>query len=311
MSWRLGLVGLAMIGLLVLPSAVVAGGSQYIPTQGQGSWGLGIVVPERSGTAGPGVSWGTAWNVTTVFRVPDITNVSATIYAISSIMLEDGTVLQAAAGIYPGESSWLSYSMYIYDLSQQPQTYNWSLNSSIPVSMPGEDIAISIFLDQGKWSFSLENLQTRSRVALPFGVDGRSAPMNVDQEVFALESYTSDSASFSKMGNLTLRSVQVNGQAVEGGWYAYGDWSMGRGPPYVVGGLPPPPFMGLKISGDGSASWYYAWGVTTPIMTVGPTPMTLGLAIGAGAGLGLAAVLVAGRAASRRVRDVPGERAPE
>ncbi len=135
------------------------------------SWGIGVVVPDGAGLTGGGaLSWSSVTNVTALVRIPDLVNATGTTYAILSLMTHDDSVLQVAVGIYPGNTSWLVYSMFIADIGVYPQSYQWVLNSSEPRMSPGDSVALSIFLSQTDgWMFAVRDLSTGASVGRNFG----------------------------------------------------------------------------------------------------------------------------------------------
>ncbi len=232
------------------------GGGDYSGT----SWGLGVVVPDGAGLSGGGaLSWGSTRNVTALVQIPSLDNVTRTTYAIVSLMTQDGFVLQAAAGVYPGNATWLAYSMFIADVGAYPQTYHWVLNSSTPRMFPGDRVVISIFLSQTEgWSFMVRDLASGSLVERSFDAGADQAARSGDQEVFALESYARDASTFEKMGNLTLVAIILDGRNISSGWYSYADWDVRHNPLFVVGGATPPPFIALDKGVGVLAVWSYA-----------------------------------------------------
>jgi len=262
------LLPVALIVLLILQPAVTiaANASQTVSreevpqVEGQTSWGLGIVVPEGSSLLGGGkVNWTEISNVTTVLRIPDLTNVSAATYAVVSLMTQDGVVLQAAFGDLPGESTWLVYAMFIANPSLVPQHYTWAANASRPAAGPGDVVSISLYHSlEGTWSFKVSNLNKSLSIQKSFGANTTAPPRHGDQEVLALESYASSSTMFQNMGNMTMLSLLLNDKKVESGWYLFTDWDMIHNPLFVVGGAAPLPFVDFSFLGGGMAVWYYS-----------------------------------------------------
>ena len=241
------------------------------------SWALGIVAPEGAHLAGGGgLRWGSVTNVTALLTLPNITRPDAIVYAVVSVMASDGTVLQAAAGIYPGSDSWLAYSQWISGVGSSKLTYYWLVNGSGPVIPPGSRVTISIFRSGSGWSMGVRDDETGSSIARPFPQSIPSTLASGDQEAFALESYSKSSATFGGMGNMTLDSLLADGQAVTGGLYGYGDWDMIHNPVFAVGssGTSPPGFVSLQIGAGGECVWSYsaAWkgggGTSAGILTV-------------------------------------------
>jgi hypothetical protein len=196
--------------------------------------------------------------------LPNITFSDYPTYAVESLMAADGSIMQIAAGIYPGNSKWFAYGWFIANVGVYPQSYDWVLNSSKPEMAPGVPITLSIFLSQGRWGYRIENLSTHDVAS---GEYPASVPRNLmvgDQEVFALESYTTSSVVFVHMGNLTLDSLRINGKQIAAGWYEYGSWDSRHHPLFVVGGLYPPSFIILQETNEGRQIWWYEqWSLST------------------------------------------------
>ena len=235
------------------PPATYAGNNR-------GSWGLGVVVPQGSKlSSGGSLSWAQVRNVTVLVEVPAIVSPTETVYATMSVMTNGGVVLQTALGIYPGNTSWLVYSMFIADVGAYPQNYQWVVNSSGPPSLPHDWVALSIFESASSdWGFSVTNLRTGSFVNMSFE-SSVSGPLKVgDQEVFALESYSWEASDFQNMTDMNLKSIMVDGETVLGGWYFYADWDPTHNPLFVVGGAPPPDFIAMESSPNETAVWQYS-----------------------------------------------------
>ena len=296
---------------LMLPSgsataaqAPSSGGQKALQQEyAQNSWGLGVVVPDGSTLSGGGiVNWAAVTNVTAVVQIPEITNTSATIYAVVSLMTQDGVVLQTAFGIYPGNNSWLVYSMFIENINQIPQHYIWAVNSSEPAAESGDVVTISIYQSPGPvWSFRAFNLNTSLSIDGTFGAGTTELPKRGDQEAFALESYTSDSSTFQNMGNMTLSSLLIDGKRVASGWYLFADWDMVHNPLFVVGGAAPPAFIDVSISSDGRAVWYFSenWTGNGQIDETGPILVAAVILLGAA----LSAVLLS----MKHIRKAAGD----
>jgi hypothetical protein len=292
-------LGGATAAQTLLPGAQVAPQQVYAQT----SWGLGVVVPDGSTLSGGGtVNWAAVTNVTAVVQIPEITNTSAAIYAVVSLMTQDGVVLQTAFGVYPGDGSWLVYSMFIDNINQIPQHYTWAINSSEPAAEPGDVVTISIYQSpELVWSFEACNLNTSLSINRAFGTNTTELPKRGDQEAFALESYASDSFTFQNMGNMTLSSLLVDGKRVESGWYLFADWDMVHNPLFVVGGGAPPSFIDISISNDGRAVWYYSenWASIGQLDGTGPILVAAAILLGAA----LSGVLIA----MRYIRKAAGD----
>jgi hypothetical protein len=218
--------------------------------------------------------------------------------AVESVMAADGSVMQIAAGIYPTNNKWFAYGWYIRNVQANPQTYNWVLNSSKPEMMAGAPVSLSIYLSQGHWHYRIEDLTTREAAVGEYAPDLPPSLRVGDQEVFALESYSTSNIVFARMGNLTLDELAVNGKQIAGGWYGYGSWDTHHNPMFVVGGLDPPPYISLQERSDGTVVWsYLQWSATTEAQ-----PQSLPLTILVGIPVLVAsALLVAVYATKRRI----------
>jgi hypothetical protein len=246
------------------------------------SWALGVVVPEGAGLQDGGkLHWEGVSNVTVAVTLPNITLPDRTVYVVLSVMTSEGSVLQAAAGVYPNRSSWLAYSWSIPSIDAVPLTYQWVLNASEPQMSPDSRVSLSIYQTSGLWKLRVMNSDTGSSVdrSFPPGVAGTIKVG--DQEIFALESYSKTGATFQDMGNMTLDRLLVDGQKVTGGFYSYGNWDPSHDPVFVVGssGTAPPAFLHLQQVDDGSFVWgfssvwggdfnNYQWGFWTDLVAV-------------------------------------------
>ena len=218
------------------------------------------MVPQGSALSGGGtVNWEDVVNVTALIQLPLIANVSAATYCVVSVMEQNGAVLQAAFGEFPGRAGWQVYAMYIRNLNHVPQEYSWVLNGTAPAAGPGDVVEISIYQAAGgAWDIRASDLNASASVEQPFGGNNTGPLREGDQEVFALESYSFDSGTFSDMGNMTLLSLALDGRGVVSGWYAFADWDMVHNPLFTVGGATPISAVGVDILGRGRAVWYYS-----------------------------------------------------
>lgn len=218
-----------------------------------------MVVPQGSGLSdGSLLDWGSVDNVTVVATIPNIIRPSGTVYAILSLMTSGGAVMQTALGVYPGSTTWLGYTLFIDGLQQMPQTYHWVANSSQPDTQPNQTVALTLAMDrEGLWTYRLTNTATHSSVSGGFGQGATGPLVRADQEVFALESYSSAASTFSTMGNMTVEGVYLNGARATGPLYTYGGWDPSHSLPFVVGGSNPPDFIGVVVSVGGAVSWSF------------------------------------------------------
>ena len=228
------------------------------------SWAVGVVAPEGAKLAdGETLHWEDVSNVTIFAVLPNISLPDGIVYAVASVMTQGGTVLQAAAGVYPNSSSWLSYSWCVPDINLVPVTYRWILNGSGPEMAPGSPVTISMFRESGVWNLRIEDVTSGSSVERAFPVAAGDQLKGGDQEVFALESYSRTPSTFQDMGNFTLLGLYVDQEAVTGGLYSYSDWNTLHNPVFVVGSYraSAPGFISIEGESDGSVVWSYdaAW----------------------------------------------------
>lgn len=221
-----------------------------------GSWALGIVVPDGSQYAnGNSLSWKDTQEVKVLVQLPRIEYTDDTIYVILSAMLQDGAVLQVAAGINPNMTSWLAYVFFAPDA--ESQNYALVLNSSKPEMTNGDWISLSIYLSAEHWNYQVDDIRTHESVQGRFMFNVTPSFKTGDQEIFALEAYTRSNIVFEHMNNLVLTSLLINGMRVAKGWYYYGDWDSSHNPLFVVGGHYPPPFISVRGLDNGTVEWSY------------------------------------------------------
>jgi hypothetical protein len=253
------LIFLSMATLLTTSSlAQVQGDEGKRTSYPTGSWGLGIVVPEGSQLEGGGrVSWRNASEITAIIQLPNITRTDFAILSVLSIMVDDGSVLQVAAGLYPNMSNWLAYGWFIQSPEADPQDYAWVLNSSRPEMAAGAWVSLSVYTSSSGWGYSVEDISTHEAVKGKFMFDVSPFAKIGDQEVFGFESYSYSNLVFEHMGSLVLSSLLINGRRVTKGWYYFADWDTSHNPLFVVGGLNPPPFIFTNELANGTVVWMY------------------------------------------------------
>jgi hypothetical protein len=217
-----------------------------------------VVLPEGSGFADGGrLWWENATAVSVTLSLPNISLTDYPLYAVESLMAADGSVMQVAAGLYPNSSMWLAYGWYIKNVLARPQNYLWVLNASQPEMAPGASVSLSISLSQHGWHYSIEDMTSRASIAGNYPFDVPPVLRVGDQEVFALESYSTSNVVFANMGNLTLNSLSINGRQIATGWYVYGAWQNRHIPLFVVGSLDPPAYISLEQLKDSTFVWSY------------------------------------------------------
>jgi hypothetical protein len=215
---------------------------QYSPAS---SWAIGAVVPENAPLSNGGtVTWENVSNVTVLLRLPAMNQTDGTIYAILSVMTRDGAILQMASGLLPNATGWGTYAMWIARPEAYPQEYKTLLEVNTLPLAPGALVTLSIYSQGGVWNFAAASPGAAQPIRTTLSANVSSMLKPGDQEVFALESYSTTSSVFADMGNMTLYSIQLDGQRVTGGWYLYGGgWNPSHNPLFVVGGSDPPSFM--------------------------------------------------------------------
>jgi hypothetical protein len=242
----------------VLPVRPVA--SSIYSTSAVGSWAVGLAVPEGASLAdGSHVAWETSDNLTALVRLPMIAETDQAIYAILTVMSGSGLIMQVAAGLYPGMSSWRAYVLFTRTGSQS-ESYTWVINDSEPTMAPGATVSLSIHGSGGSWAYDVVNVDTGTRSQGAISADSSDSFKKGDQEVFALESYTSTVGVFASMGTMELIQLQLDGVSVTGGWYTMGGWNPEHSPLYLVGGYEPPSFAAISSTGGYSVQWSYSEG---------------------------------------------------
>jgi hypothetical protein len=197
--------------------------------------------------------------------LPNISFTDYPLYAVESLMAADGSVMQVAAGLYPNSTQWLAYGWYIKNVQATPQYYEWVLNASKPEMAAGAPVSLSISLIQGRWQYGIEDLTTGASMAGDYPINVPPAFKIGDQELFALESYSTSNIVFAQMGNLTLNTLRINGRQIATGWYGYGGWNTRHNPLFVVGGFDPPPYIFLQKTNDSTLVWSYEeWSGSQP-----------------------------------------------
>jgi hypothetical protein len=231
----------------------------------QRSWGLGLTIPNGSPLEdGSRVEWGKHRNITVVLTLPNISYTDKTIYFIVSIMTKQQTVIQAAIGIHPNNTYWTSSFMYVRNVYQHNKTYIAVLPDSPPYFHPYDKASISIYYRPsedgagGVWASSITNLSTGKSIDVDILVDNSSTFMDGEQEVIALESYTSNEKIFEQMDQAILHSILVDGRRVLGGWYIDDGQVFDRRPLFEVGGGQAPSFISIIFKDDGTIAWIYS-----------------------------------------------------
>lgn len=228
------------------------------------SWGLGLTVPNGGVLEdGSEIEWSKHSNITIVLTLPNISYTDNTIYLVASIMTRGETIIQTTIGIQPNNTFWVSSFMYVTNVYKHNRAYVPVLLNSNPYFSPGDKASISIYFNgdgytAGSWSSSVTNLSTGEEITVNILQDGSSTFMDGEQEVVALESYTSNEEVFRRMGHATLHSILVDGRRVVSGWYIDDGQVFDRKPLFEVGGGQVPPFISMIAGGDGLITWTYS-----------------------------------------------------
>ncbi|MGC8661561.1 MAG: hypothetical protein ACP5TZ_03550 [Nitrososphaeria archaeon] len=258
---RLAFIFVLVVTVATLP--IAHGAPSY---SSGGSWAVGVVVPENSELAGGvHVNWNSVNNVSVLFNLPNISVTDGTIYAIMSLMTENGSIIQVAAGLYPNSSHWSVYAMYILNPNSYPQVYRQATVPREIRMFPRDTLSMSIYFS-GKWRFTVQDLTQNTSTISYFNVSIPAELKDGDQYVFALESYSSNSSVFKSMQNMTLCGLFLNGRKVDNGWYLYTTWNNENFPLFIVGGATPPSFITASFTGNGTVTWSYvsAWSTVAP-----------------------------------------------
>ena len=223
------------------------------------SWALGIVVPEGASLTGGGsVSWGDESNVSVIARLPNITMPDGITYVVLSVMGNDRTVYQVAAGAWPHSTSWSVYSWFIQGIDTQSPAYTWVANSTGPRMSSGDLVSMSMFIASPAWGYSIRDENTGAGGGGFFPATHSGAFESGDQEVFSFESYSHTASTFEYMGNLTLESISVDGKVVRSGWYTYSGWDPAHTPLFLVGSASAPSFISFATGPQGEPVWGYS-----------------------------------------------------
>jgi hypothetical protein len=231
--------------------------------------------------------WEDVGNVTAVVTLPEIGNPDMPVFAVMSLMMKDGSVVQVAAGVQKNSTSWAVFADFDTDVESMVPNYQQVLNASQPVMAQNDTVAISIFRSAtDDWYLEVKDLQSGTAVVGQFPTRSATALRSGDQEAFALESYSTNEATFENMGSLTMNALFVDGSQVARGLYGFGDWAPARNPLFVVGGAgtSPPDFVSLWC-GNGSAVWSHVVGLGSAEASYMPPPQVsflLPLAFGLG-----------------------------
>ncbi|MEM2909661.1 MAG: hypothetical protein QXO01_01145 [Nitrososphaerota archaeon] len=258
---------LALISLSIftntVPISSSAAASWDAPETGY-SWGLGLIVPDGGSLEnGSTVRWDKVNNVTVVVTLPKINQTDGTIYVILSAMTKSGNIVQVAAGLYPEENLWFVYSMYIAEVVSVEKSYVPISIKSGPTMKPGDAISMSIYSNNiGPsivWMERVCNLNTGDCRVADMLNDGSAVFMPGEQEIIALESYTTTESVFEHMENMTLHNILLNGVQVTGRWYVGDGMVFDRSPLFQVGGIVHvPSYISMYFTPDGKAVWYYS-----------------------------------------------------
>jgi hypothetical protein len=283
------------------PASGISSPDQNEQPYPSGSWAFGVVVPENSQFADGGrLSWENATAVNVVIRLPNMSFTDSPTLAVESVMATDSAILQVAAGLYPYSTTWLAYGWYIRNLQGYPQTYEWVLNSSKPEMAAASWVSLSIYLSSGHWRYRVEDLSTHDAMSGEYAFDVAPALMVGDQEVFALESYSTSNAVFAHMGDMILKTLDIDGRKVSGGWYPYGSWDPSHKPLFVVGGLSPPSYISLGESENKTLEWSYEQWSTSAQATSSNGVLTPSVAVPAAAALGVTILVFAVKKRKKR-----------
>ena len=153
--------------------------------------------------------------------------------------------------------------MYVTNVYQHNRTYVPVLLDSIPYFFPGHRASISIFFKhdedhRGCWSSSITNFSTGENITVDILNDGSSTFKDGEQEVIALESYTSNEEVFKHMGEAVLHSILVDGKRVLNGWYVDDGQVFDKRPLFEVGGGQVPSFISITSKDYGTIVWRYS-----------------------------------------------------
>ena len=308
------LLSCLLLALLVLPvplevSAVnkSAGSAGDAWRRVADSWALGVVVPDGATlSGGRPLSWSAVSNLTAVVVLPDITRPDGITYVVLSAMGSDRTIFQVAAGAWPGSACWSVYSWYVTGVDSRSPSYQWTSNSTGAEFLAGDELSISMASSSSGWTFAVIDRTRDAAQSGSFPASPSVAFANGDQEVLALESYSHSASTFTEMGNLTLRSILVNGDEAVRGWYYYSGWDPSHSPLFVVGSSQAPLFISLTTSARGEPVWGYSTEWADVHLDVPPHILGETLAV-----LGAGAIAAAAVAMQRKEKGRPARPSPK
>lgn len=248
---RVQLFAAFVLSFLIVAGITVPIGPSW-SSSGSGSWATGIVVSKNASLENGSVNWKTVTNITSVFRVPNITSTDGTVYVIMSAMTSNGAIMQVAVGLYNGSSLWNDYAMYIMNPAAVPQNYDQATVGKNMSIAAGDIVSMELYKSNG-WRFSVKDISTGVSSEGMFNANFSPELASGGQYVFALESYSYSYVVFRNMGKLTLFGIFIDGKAVTSGMYIYSPWT--TQPLFIVGGSNPPSFISVKQTANGTFVW--------------------------------------------------------
>ncbi len=238
MKHKVKLCTLLLVILVILgPLAVNAQNYQ----QG-GSWAIGLVLPNNFVlNNGQKLQWNEVKNITVILKLPRIDRTDNTIMCVESLMVGNGTIIQASVSLYPNSTYWTVCGMYVPSPGSYPQKY--VIQQHFGNIMAGSLISISFNMTRGGWAYSVFDYNTSKLFIGKFLVYG--LPVNGPQYIIAFESYSYNSSVFENMGTIDFYEALANGQKIVKGPVVYTSWSESITPLFLVGGQNPPSFIGM------------------------------------------------------------------
>ncbi len=244
---------LAVIFIFLL-NPISASSQSY---QQNGSWALGVVVQNNFLLSnGQELQWNEAKNISVVLKLPHIKSTDKTIMCVESLMVGNGTIIQASVALYPNSTFWTVSGMYVPNPWAYPQKY--VIQQHFGLISAGSLISLSLNVTDNGWVYSVFDYNNSELIYSRLPVYGN--PVNGYQYLIAFESYSYNSTVFENMSYVAFYKIFVNGKKVVKGLEPYTGWSMSLSPLFIVGGENIPPFISMFYeNGSYFITYYNGW----------------------------------------------------
>ncbi len=208
--------------------------------QQAGSWAVGVVVHDGFMLSnGQKVLWKDVYNISVMLKLPLINRTDKTVMCVESLMVGNGSIIQASVSLYPNSSYWTVCGMYISNPESYPQEY--VLEQHFGNIEAGSLISLSFIKTDKGWAYSVIDYNNSKIFKAFLPVKGQ--PVDGVQYVMAFESYSYNSSVFKNMGKAVFYGIFANGFRIIKGADVYTTWSESLTPLFIVGGQNPPSFV--------------------------------------------------------------------